>query len=517
MHVKRYSPAVALAGIVLLAGPAAAGEGTAVPWEAWSDRPFARAAAERRFVLLDVGAEWCHWCHVMDETTYREAEVLRLIRERFVPVRVDADAQPDLANRYEDYGWPATVVFDAEGREIVKFRGYITPGRMRSLLAGIVEDPRPGPSAQETDADVSDTAPPALTDALRAELVALHAARYDALHGGWGFVHKYLDADAVEYALRRARDGDRDALRMAQETLGKQARHLIDPVWGGAYQYSDSGVWENPHFEKIASVQADNLRAFSLAYAQTKDAAWRGAADDVLRYLRAFWKSPQGAFYVSQDADLVPGQHSAGYFAQGDAERRKRGLPRIDTNLYTRENGWIVRGLVAYFEATGDRTALAEAEAAARFVVAERALPGGGFRHDAQDPGGPYLGDNASAARAFLDLHRATNDPAWLARAEETAAFVDRTFRVPGLAGYVTARPSHAVDRMRPQRDENVALARLGAALAAATGRPAGLDLASHALRYLASPEVARRFATASVLLADEDVARAAASRTAAR
>jgi uncharacterized protein YyaL (SSP411 family) len=176
-----------------------------------------------------------------------------------------------------------------------------------------------------------------------------------------------------------------------------------------------------------------------------------------------------------------------------------------------------VRGLVAYFEATGDRTALAEAEAAARFVVAERALPGGGFRHDAQDPGGPYLGDNASAARAFLDLHRATNDPAWLARAEETAAFVDRTFRVPGLAGYVTARPSHAVDRMRPQRDENVALARLGAALAAATGRPAGLDLASHALRYLASPEVARRFATASVLLADEDVARAAASRTAAR
>jgi uncharacterized protein YyaL (SSP411 family) len=515
MHSKRYMAVVALAGISWTAADLSAAESAAVPWEPWSERPFARAAAEKRFVLLDVGAEWCHWCHVMDDTTYRDPEALRLIRERFVPVRVDADAQPDLANRYEDYGWPATVVFDAEGREIVKFRGYIPPERMRSLLAGIVEDPRPGPSAQAASADVPDTGPAAPTDALRAELRTLHASRYDAEHGGWGFVHKYLDADAVEYSLRRAKEGDADALRMAQETLRQQARHLIDPVWGGAYQYSDGGVWGNPHFEKIASVQADNLRAFALAYAQTKDPAHLAAGQDVLRYLRTFWRSPQGAFYVSQDADLVPGQHSAGYFALADAERRQRGLPRIDMALYTRENGWIVRGLVAYFEATGDRTVLADAEAAARFVLAERALPGGGFRHDAEDPGGPYLGDSVAAARAFLDLHRATGDAAWLKRAEETAGFIDRTFRAPGLAGFVTARPSHAFDRMRPQRDENVAVARFGAELTAAGG--AGLDLARHALRYLSSPEVARRFATASVLLADEDVARAAASRTAAR
>jgi hypothetical protein len=507
------SCAVVLWGIAIRAGA----EGTAVPWEPWSDRPFARAKAEKRFVLLDVGAEWCHWCHVMDDTTYRETGVLVLIRDRFIPVRVDADAQPDLANRYEDYGWPATVVFDADGHEIVKFRGYIEPERMRSLLAGIVEDPRPGPSAQVEDADVPDTAPAALTGALRAELAALHASRYDGEHGGWGFVHKYLDADAVEYALRRAKDGDAAALRMAQETLAKQARHLIDPVWGGAYQYSDGGVWENPHFEKIASVQADNLRAFALAYAQTKDAAYLTAAQDVLRYLRAFWRSPEGAFYVSQDADLVPGEHSADYFALADAARRKRGLPRIDTHLYTRENGWIVRGLCAYSAATGDRTALADAEAAMRYVVAARALPGGGFRHDEKDPGGPYLGDNVAAARAFLDLYGATHDAAWLQRAEETAAFVDRTFRAPGLAGFVTARQAHAFDRARPQRDENVAVARFGADLAAATGRAAGLELARHALRYLSSPEVARRFATASVLLADEDVARAASPRAAAR
>ena len=94
MHSKRYSSAVALAGISFMAATVSAAGGTAVPWEPWSDRPFARAAAEKRFVLLDVGAEWCHWCHVMDETTYREPEVLRLIRERFVAVRVDPTRSP---------------------------------------------------------------------------------------------------------------------------------------------------------------------------------------------------------------------------------------------------------------------------------------------------------------------------------------------------------------------------------------------------------------------------------------
>ena len=381
-----------------------------------------------------------------------------------------------------------------------------------------MDDPRPGPSAQAAEADVPDTAPAAPTDALRAELRALHASplrrrarrlglRPQVPRRGRGRVR----AAAAPGTATRTRAAWR------RRRSAKQARHLIDPVWGGAYQYSDGGVWENPHFEKIASVQADNLRAFALGYAQTKDPAHLAAARDVLRYLRTFWRSPEGAFYVSQDADLVPGRHGAAYFALGDGERRKQGLPRIDTKLYTRENAWIVRGLVAYFEATLDRTALADAEAAARFLLAERALPGGGFRHDAQDPGGPYLGDNVAAARAFLDLHRATGDASWLERARETAAFVDRTFRAPGLAGFVTARPSHAFDRVRPQRDENVAAARLGAALAAAGGGDAGLDLARHALRYLSSPEVARRFATASVLLADEDVARAAASRTAAR
>lgn len=94
-----------------------------IPWQPWSNEVFARAEKEHRFVLLDLGAVWCHWCHVMEDITYRDPKVIALIRQRYIAVRVDQDARPDLSNRYEDYGWPATVVFNFDGSEIVKRQG----------------------------------------------------------------------------------------------------------------------------------------------------------------------------------------------------------------------------------------------------------------------------------------------------------------------------------------------------------------------------------------------------------
>src|SRR5438105_9247131 len=98
-------------------------------WVSWSDDVFKQAKAEHRFVLLDLEAVWCHWCHVMDETTYRDPTVAKLLGERFIAIKVDQDANPDLSVRYERYGWPGTIVLDGEGVEIVKRRGYFPPQR----------------------------------------------------------------------------------------------------------------------------------------------------------------------------------------------------------------------------------------------------------------------------------------------------------------------------------------------------------------------------------------------------
>src|SRR5678815_2574116 len=67
----------------------------AIEWQPWSDGVWARAKAEHKLVLLDLGAVWCHWCHVMDETTYRNAAVTELIQKHFVAIRVDQDSRPD--------------------------------------------------------------------------------------------------------------------------------------------------------------------------------------------------------------------------------------------------------------------------------------------------------------------------------------------------------------------------------------------------------------------------------------
>jgi uncharacterized protein YyaL (SSP411 family) len=482
----------------------AAREPGAIVWQDWTDAAFERARREHRFVLLDLEAVWCHWCHVMEATTYRDAEVVALVAARFVPVRVDQDARPDLSNRYEDYGWPATVVLDGDGQEIVKFQGYIPPERMRALLRGIVADPTPGPSVTPRPAPPS--SPDAtMSVALRGSLEDLFAERYDGERGGWGYTHKFLDGDSVEYALERALAGDLEVMRQARETLTAQRQHLIDPVWGGVYQYSDGGVWTNPHFEKIMSTQAENLRIYSLAYAQWRDPADLEAASDVRRYLRAFLASPEGAFYVSQDADLVHGQHSGDYFALPDAERRRRGIPRVDTHLYTRENGWAASALLALHGATGNTAPLDEARRTADWIVRHRSLAGGGFRHDAVDTAGPYLGDTLAAGRAFLALYAATAERAWLARAADAADFIGRRFKRPGIPGLVTAVTSATADRALPQREENIQAARFANLLFHYTGEARHRELARHALAYLATPDVARRFNTGGVLLADAE------------
>jgi len=121
-----------------------------VDWQTWTPDIFHRAEAEHKFVLLDLGTQWCHWCHVMDVQTYADPRVRKLIAEKYIAVRMDADERPDFGNRYEDYGWPATVVYNAQGGEIVKRQGFLSPGEMASMLAAIIADPTPGPSVTPT-------------------------------------------------------------------------------------------------------------------------------------------------------------------------------------------------------------------------------------------------------------------------------------------------------------------------------------------------------------------------------
>jgi len=482
----------------------AGGGAPAFTWRPWSAEAFADARREGKLVLLDGAAEWCHWCHVMDETTYRDPEVARILRERFVTVRIDVDEHPDLAERYGAWGWPATILFSPEADEIGKFRGYLPPDELRRALVEAQEavksasaEPSAGAAARR---DPAATAPP--VDALgwiagRA-LVDLDGY-YDETEGGWGHRQKAPIGADVEVALARAAHGDDTALSRAVFTLQKQ-RALIDPVWGGVYQYSAGTTWDEPHYEKLMTVQAANLEAYARAYARTKDAALLADAQRIARYMGTFLSNADGAFLVSQDADV--GAHDAHqrfvdgdvYYRLGDRERRALGLPRTDDHVYPHENGLAIAAFVALYEASRDPAALARARLAADLVRRTLVAPDGAVRRTTQ--GARYLADAAAFGRALARVAEALGPSpeaasyrdaalsvaAAMARDladEATGAFWDRT-PDPAAAGVFARRTRPFV--------HNVAAARFFAALARVTGDAAWRQRGLRTLAAVCTP-----------------------------
>jgi uncharacterized protein len=500
--------------LCLLAGmPAATAQGTpvaALHWQPWSDAVFTQARAEHKFVLLDLEAVWCHWCHVMDDVTYKDPIVIRLLNTHYLLIKVDQDSRPDISNRYGDWGWPATIVFAGDGSEIVKRQGYIPPRPMSSMLQAIIDDPSPGPSVVK-EAAFHPAADSVLAPALLERVRASYEKQYDSAASGWGFGHKYLDAGSVELALRLGARGNATAAQRAALTL-HNAIALIDPVWGGMDQYSVDGVWNEPHYEKLISIQADALREYSLAWAQSGTAEDLTAAQFVHRFVTNFLTAPDsGAFYVSQDADLHDGEDNEAYYKLNDAERRRQGVPRVDTHIYARENGWMISSLCKYYAATGDGSALSQARRAARWIAVHRALAGGGFRHGDADAAGPYLGDSLAMGQAFLDLYNVTGDRDDLRAATLAARFIASRFRPasPG-GGFVTSpAPTDAAYHPHPDRDENIALVRFASMLAFATDDASIHATAAQAMRYLAAESVAAQPLSAGILLADEDATQA--------
>ncbi|KJC61171.1 hypothetical protein UP10_09845 [Bradyrhizobium sp. LTSPM299] len=489
----------------LTASPALAADGPA--WGDWNNDLFAHATAEKRFVILDLEAVWCHWCHVMEKTTYADPTVQDLLSAKYLPVRVDQDANPDLSSRYGDWGWPATIVFAPDGTEIAKIRGYIEPERMQALLKAIIDDPSPGPSVGEAF-EVKPTASAFLTKEQRTELTKTFDDSYDDKLAGWGENQKYIDADSFDLSLTRAEAGDAVATKRARQTLDA-AVALIDPVWGGVFQYSEAGSWSHPHFEKIMSFQSQYLRQYSQGYALWKDPKLLAAARNVERYLTSFLLSPDGAFYASQDADLNHDVDGHTYYALPDTERRKLGLPRIDSNLYARENGWAISGLAAYYAVSNDPKVLAIAERSAKWVLANRALPDGGFRHGDKDRGGPFLGDSVAMGQAFLDLYAATGNRDWLTAAAKAGDFA-ATFR-DEAGGFFTSKTSEGKAGVfaKPAKliDDQILLARFMNMLNRYYGTEAYREQAAHAMRYLSAAASDMQRPLPGVLLADEELA----------
>lgn len=412
---------------------------SAVEWSPWETATFVRANGENKLILINVIASWCHWCHVMDEVTYADPEVAALLREHFVVIRVDSDARPDILERYRAWGWPATAILSPEAQPVVNLRGYREPEVFAALLRELVAEH--GRGELRAFDEVEAQAAPADADLarIRDKAAAQLDAYFDEEGLGWGAKQKYPWSEPIEYAFVRARihqdQPEQVAWReRALATLAAEAA-LIDPVWGGMYQYSSKGVWDQPHFEKIAMIQAGALENHAHAALITKDLRWVEAARPITEYLLGTMQDPAGGFYTSQDADLRrEGGESEGrgsvdgpeYYALDDASRRALGIPRIDTAVYADLNGLTIHGLCELYRASGEPALLEAATRAADRILATHRDASGGFGHG---PGAPtkelrHLADQAAMGWALVALHRVTGDRRWLREAETTAKFM---------------------------------------------------------------------------------------------
>jgi len=113
---------------------------TEIEWKRWTPSVFEEAKEKKRLVLVDFSAEWCSFCKKMDKTTWRDPQVLAIIGENYIPVRVEDEIDTELAEKYRDYGRPAIIVLDADGKEIFKKTGYLKPQWMLWTLQGVLQD-----------------------------------------------------------------------------------------------------------------------------------------------------------------------------------------------------------------------------------------------------------------------------------------------------------------------------------------------------------------------------------------
>jgi uncharacterized protein YyaL (SSP411 family) len=249
-------------------------------WSEWSDATFARAARENKFVVMSLQSWWCRWCHVMNRETWANAEVRSLLKDNFIPVYVDQDSRPDISQRYERWGWPATIIFGPDGTEIVKLRGFYSPQFFMPILAETVKDPSPVDYPDPGGTERERTLATGLSDAQREEILGFIDNAWDEEHGGWS-KSKFVDGNTLIWALQRARQGDTVNTARIKRVLSLMAATMIDKSTGAMNQVNLKPDWSEPAREFPMFAQEAGLAAYARAWTMFGDPAYRQAADRI--------------------------------------------------------------------------------------------------------------------------------------------------------------------------------------------------------------------------------------------
>jgi len=398
-----------------------------INWHPWSKEAFDEAARTGKPILLSISAVWCHWCHVMDETTYSHPSVIELINRDYVPVRVDNDVRPDVNQRYNMGGWPTTAFLTPSG-DILTGATYLPPDQMASALLRIASYHQQHKTeiatrvleARKRAASGVARSAGELRPGLVDEILDAVKSAYDPEYGGFGGAPKFPQTDAILLLLEQSTVRSDPELRgIAVHTLEQMAGGgTYDHVEGGFFRYSTTQDWSVPHFEKMLEDHAALVQGLTLAGMSEVLATTTGYLDRVLR-------DPKTGLYAgSQDAD----EH---YYSLDAEERQSTAAPYVDRRVYT---AWNAALAVAYGERAED---LVEA----LFKHAYRRGEGMTHTDGAASAEGALqsvgqLGDQVWAMYAAVRAYQHGFGDKWLAIAEDLAEHIESRYEDPELGGY---------------------------------------------------------------------------------
>jgi uncharacterized protein YyaL (SSP411 family) len=481
-----------------------------INWREWGNEALQQAENEDKLILLNISAPWCHWCHVMDRTTYSDAEVAKILAERFIPIKVDADRRPDIQNRYLLGGWPTTAFLVPDGR-ILTGTTFIPPDTMVFKLREVddlyheqkaIVTMHVTSMAAEAEAERAETEVPGGLDlTLIPEIENTLRKEFDPAHGGFGSEPKFPYPDAVRFAfLQYRKTGAKDMLEIALKTLEGQMQ-LCDPVWGGSYRYAVSPDWSQPHYEKMLYVQAGATDNYLEAYQVTGEDKYGEVAAGVKAYLTRFMTDPNGGFYASQDADigshdpeteLTPGEK---YYTLDEAGRLALGMPYVDRSIYTDWNAMAVCAYMRLYHVMGDEDARDFACQTIDRITGE-CMKDDHMCHyhdgEARLPG--ILSDQVYFAQALVDAYQTVGKRQYLDNAQKLVGFMVNHLRdvIDGGFYFQLFDPSvkgEPLERHKPF-DENVAAAKLLIQLHYLTGYDNYRELAERTLKAIAYPQL---------------------------
>ena len=467
-----------------------------IGWRPWSEKAFQEAQVADKPVLLAISAVWCHWCHVMDETSYSDPEVIRLINERYVPIRVDNDERPDVNRRYNMGGWPTTAFLTPDG-EIVHGGTYLPPDAMRSNLTQVAdlwstqrsELAHRVAELREKESEARAPKSGDLSFQIVDQVGSLVRGQYDPQFGGFGREPKFPQPRLLRFLLdEHRRFGYPEIATMLHRTLAAMAGGgMYDHVEGGFFRYSTTRQWEIPHYEKMLEDNAELLAIYAEAHRSFPTAGYDRVVRDIIRWMDAvLWQPEKSLWAGSQDAD----EHY--YTLDSKEERAKHDAPFVDRTAYTGWNALAASAYWAAWSALGDDAIETRAHEAMSTIAGRLwDTQTKSLQHfDAADGAKvvDLLGDVATDLVASLDAYETGLHPGALGGARRMAMTLRDRLEDRDAGGFFDAperggsEPGRLGRRERPI-EENALAADGLLRLAALTGEDEWRDLALRALR----------------------------------